>query len=264
MASTELAPATSLDFAHQDLAGEIEKAKVVLASAADAGDVGVIYERAQVVAAAARQLRDQRELYAAAGEVRLRAERRAGEIRAGLPRTRNRPELVEFDSMILGGGYKKHVGNLWERLARIPDYDFEGIVAAESGRPDPSFSLGSILGRYYKTSLDRVSRGLYRRADGRYVCVVKRAGISRTKTLNTTDLSEARAALVRMRGISGAPPKASKRLAGAHEYAEKLCAALSAYADSLPNGSPANKLANGAYRDALEAKDKILQLVAEA
>lgn len=123
--------------------GGYEAARRALELAASVDEVKRVRDQTVAVAAYARQAQDN-ELLRWASEIRLRAERRAGELLANMPKNtgragHGRPNLggaqrrpPKMDPPTLAElGINKKQSSLWQSLARIPEEQFEQCIDAE-------------------------------------------------------------------------------------------------------------------------------------
>jgi len=107
------------------------------------------------MAAYARQAKDT-ELVEWATEIKVRAERRAGELVAAMPKINGRPSKASHDTRLSDLGISYDQSSRWQKLAAVPEDKFEQAVAAakEIARPEfrvsfsgfpPATSSGSVL-----------------------------------------------------------------------------------------------------------------------
>lgn len=75
-------------------------------------------------------------------EVKLRAERKAGELLAEMPKNPGGRSTSDTLSQV---GVQRHQSSRWQRIASLPDHDFENYVteAVESGRVEHARAVGS-------------------------------------------------------------------------------------------------------------------------
>ena len=241
------------------LARRIEEAKNQIASLSTAEELRDAHAFAETAETYART-KNAREAYFEAGALKLRIERRAGELRKSIPRAKSvgRPRKFDYDEArrlrVSGMSYPKiaqqlsvsrsavelainnlergrdfsvkdesalqtfdenmgisrAVGNSWERLADVPEEDFERIIEAIR-ESDGSLASTSFVRRATK-EIERVERGIDRLGDGRLKIRWRKDGINRSKVLPHGDLRKARKELARVRGLDiKARPKVSNR-----------------------------------------------------
>ena len=111
-----------------------EAARAALDAARRVDEVKDIRDKAQAMAAYARQAKDT-ELVAWASEIKVRAERRAGEMLAEMPKhSGGNPNLSRSTTgsppTLEDLGVSRDQSSRWQKLAAIPEAKFEQAVAA--------------------------------------------------------------------------------------------------------------------------------------
>lgn len=117
-----------------------EAARAALQAAHDVDEVKDIRDKAQAIAAYAKQAQDT-SMVLWASEIKVRAERRAGEMLADMPKINGsrgagkKVELPEGTPLLTDLGISKKQSSAWQKVAEIPEDKFEKAVAAtkESG-----------------------------------------------------------------------------------------------------------------------------------
>lgn len=177
-------------------------------------------------AAEAKEMRDQaaaheayaraknlRDAYQAAGEAKLWAERRLGELRAGVRKHRgwSRVPLVGASDPVedrrgttLNGfderlGIPKWHARKYEQLAAIPENEFARILE-EIRRNDGAYNASGVLGRDGKLYEEKVEPSIYRIRDGRLCLQWKQMGVKHREVLAHGDLPRARVRLAMVTG----------------------------------------------------------------
>lgn len=114
-----------------------DAARHALQIASNVDEVKDIRDKAEAMAAYARQAKDT-ELVEWATEIKVRAERRAGQMLAEMPKqdgghakkiTRSH-DSTEFPKTLAEIGISKNESSRWQKLAAVPDDQFEQAVAA--------------------------------------------------------------------------------------------------------------------------------------
>ena len=113
-----------------------ERARTALAEAQRVDEVKAVRDKAQALAAYARQAKDN-DLIAWATEIKVRAERRAGELLAQVERaTAGRPQKnschrdTNYQQALKENGVAGKTAHRWQQLAAIPEEEFERSVNA--------------------------------------------------------------------------------------------------------------------------------------
>lgn len=112
-----------------------EAAKYALQLARDIDEVKDIRDKAQAMAAYARQAKDT-QLVEWATEIKVRAERRAGEMLAGMEKqhgargTGKKVESHDDIPLLVDLGISANQSSRWQKLAAVPEDKFEQAVAA--------------------------------------------------------------------------------------------------------------------------------------
>ena len=124
---------------HNDAATKLvryEQARTALAEAHRVDEVKAIRDKAQALAAYARQAKDN-ELIGWATEIKVRAERRAGEMlaqveraQAGRPAKNSFHDGTNYQQALKENGVAKVTAHRWQQLAAIPEEQFERSVNA--------------------------------------------------------------------------------------------------------------------------------------
>lgn len=106
-----------------------EAARLALAAASSVDEVKEIRDKAQAMAAYARQAKDT-ELVERATEIKVRAERRAGEMLAAMPRVNGKRGAEGIRSTLEQIQVPVVTAHRWQRLAAVSEDKFEQAVAA--------------------------------------------------------------------------------------------------------------------------------------
>lgn len=106
-----------------------EAARTALQAANSVDEVKDIRDKAQAMAAYARQAKDT-ELVEWATEIKVRAERRAGELLHETGLLEGRPKKASNDTRLSDLGISYDQSSRWQKLAAIPEDKFEQAVAA--------------------------------------------------------------------------------------------------------------------------------------
>ena len=106
-----------------------EAARSALQAAQSVDEVKDIRDKAQAMAAYARQAKDT-ELVEWATEIKVRAERRAGELLHETGLLEGRPKKASTDTRLSDLGISYDQSSRWQKLAAIPEDRFEQAVAA--------------------------------------------------------------------------------------------------------------------------------------
>jgi DNA (cytosine-5)-methyltransferase 1 len=110
----------------------LSNARRMLAEARMLDEVKDIRDKAEAIRLYAKQSGDGLEIQNAAAEIRVRAERRAGELLDEMDIKPGNPQwssAVTIDSPSLGSlGITKNQSSAWQRIASIPSDDFEGHI----------------------------------------------------------------------------------------------------------------------------------------
>lgn len=106
-----------------------EAARIALAAAHSVDEVKDIRDKAQAMAAYARQANDT-QLVEWATEIKVRAERKAGEMLAEMPKINGRPQKASTDTRLSDLGISYDQSSRWQKLAAVPEDKFEQAVAA--------------------------------------------------------------------------------------------------------------------------------------
>lgn len=112
-----------------------EAARTALAEAHSVDEVKDIRDKAQAMAAYAKQANDT-ELVWLASEIKIRAERKCGELSAELPKAKTGPKVSPHDAekskaeVLSDAGISTQAASRYERLAAVPEDQFEQAVAA--------------------------------------------------------------------------------------------------------------------------------------
>ena len=113
-----------------------DAARYALSVAVEVDEVKDIRDKAEAMAAYARQAKDT-ELVQWATEIKVRAERRAGQMLAEMPKAKG--EILRGNTMVPRGneaktladiGITKNESSRWQKLAAVTDTQFEEAVAA--------------------------------------------------------------------------------------------------------------------------------------
>lgn len=146
--------------------------------------------------------------YQAAGEAKLWAERRIGELRKA---TRSKPGadprgqqgVGEFDQSL---GIDSWHARKWEVMAEIPEARFIEILA-QIRKADGAYNASGVLDRDRRSYEYRVEHGIYQIRDGRLVLQWKREGTKHREVLGHRDLERARRDLaIRTGRVREKPP----------------------------------------------------------
>ena len=116
-----------------------EAAKIALAAAKSTDEVKKIHNVASAMKAYARQAND-RQMEVDASEIRIRAERRLGEMireqgeagqlaKAGRPKIGSEPDPISKTPTLAAVGIDKHLADRARKMAAIPEDDFEATLA---------------------------------------------------------------------------------------------------------------------------------------
>lgn len=139
------------------------------------------------------RVRNLADAYKAAGEAKLWAERRIGELRkaargssTGDPR--GQQGIGYFDRQF---GLKHWDARKWEVMAEIPEARFAELLA-EIGKADGAYNANGIVGRDLRSYEQRVEQGIYKIRDGRIVLQWKREGTKHREVLGHRDMERAR------------------------------------------------------------------------
>jgi 16S rRNA G966 N2-methylase RsmD len=103
----------------------IEKAKLALSEASSVEEVVEIRDKARAVQEYVKAAGESLEVQNRAAEIRLRAERRAGELLAGMEFKTNRNSSADTLSAL---GIKHKQSSRWQLAAKLPEEEFEGLV----------------------------------------------------------------------------------------------------------------------------------------
>ena len=113
-----------------------DAARYALSVAVEVDEVKDIRDKAEAMAAYARQAKDT-ELVRWATEIKVRAERRAGQMLAEMPKSKGgNPNLptgntvVPVEKTLADIGITKNESSRWQKLAAVTDTQFEDAVAA--------------------------------------------------------------------------------------------------------------------------------------
>jgi N6-adenosine-specific RNA methylase IME4 len=107
----------------------LEQAKALLAEASDVEDVKTIRDKAEALRTYAKQQALGLDAQNYAAEVKLRAERRAGELLAADPALQNfRPIRSDTKSLLSEYGIERHESSRWQRIAALPEPTFERYI----------------------------------------------------------------------------------------------------------------------------------------
>jgi N6-adenosine-specific RNA methylase IME4 len=111
----------------------LEQAKALLARASSVDEVKDVRDRAEALRMYAKQAGLGLDMQNQAAEVKLRAERRAGEL---LDPKMGRPEKVSHDATLSELGISRSQSSRWQRIASLPEAAFESYIelALESRR----------------------------------------------------------------------------------------------------------------------------------
>lgn len=93
-----------------------EAAKTALREAHSVDEVKDIRDKAQAMAAYAKQARDT-QLVEWATEIKVRAERRAGEMLSSMPKLSGRPKKASHDTTLSDLGISRDQSSRWQKLA---------------------------------------------------------------------------------------------------------------------------------------------------
>lgn len=107
----------------------LEQARNLLVRATSVDEVKDIRDRAEALRAYAKQAGMGLEAQNRAAEVKLRAERRAGELIAQFPKSEGGRGKTN-DSMSLVYGIERHQSSRWQRIASLPDETFESYISS--------------------------------------------------------------------------------------------------------------------------------------
>ena len=106
-----------------------DEARRALQAAHSVDEVKDIRDKAQAMAAYARQAKDT-ELVEWATEIKVRAERRAGQMLAEMELPKHRPAEVSKTTTLSDMGISRDQSSRWQKLAAVPEDKFEQAVAA--------------------------------------------------------------------------------------------------------------------------------------
>ncbi len=132
-----------------------EQARTALANAHRVDEVKAIRDKAQALSAYARQAKDN-DLIAWATEIKVRAERRAGELLAQVERAPGTvvPRWNEVQQALKENGVAKVTAHRWQQLADIPEEQFDQSVNA----------MKEVMGEVTSASLLRQAQAKKKRA----------------------------------------------------------------------------------------------------
>lgn len=116
----------------------LSKAQKALAEAVDVHEVKDIRDKAEAVRAYYRQIGDSLEAQNSAAEIKLRAERRLGEMLAAMDKQRpgeyQRSHDVTVAPSLQDMGITKMQSSRWQLEAAVPDAEFEAYIATARSR----------------------------------------------------------------------------------------------------------------------------------
>jgi len=121
--------------------------------ARDVDEVKAVRDKAAALQLYARQQGESLEMQNAIAEIKLRAERRAGELLAEIERDKGeskklRPRLIqsfsEYTNAIENAGIARTTAHRWQEIASIPEEKFEQHIAEKKSRGDELTSAGML------------------------------------------------------------------------------------------------------------------------
>jgi hypothetical protein len=212
-----------------------ERAKTALAAAHRVDEVKEIRDRAEAAAAYARQAKDS-QMIAWATEIKVRAERRAGELMAKLQREQGtRSDLVrpadkvrsEYAETLEQTGVTRQTAHRWQQLAAMPDEHFETAVATAKHVSNEVSS--EFVRRQYKEGSDDVIVGKRRASGPKTEAAKQRLEALRASGQQTYTAGAMRACL---RAVREYPDDAAAEI----ELIEELMAELAAVVETAHAG----------------------------
>jgi hypothetical protein len=128
----------------------VEQAKGMLAEARDLADVREVIGKAEAIRHFLKQQGEALEAQNIAAEVKIRAERRAGELLQGMDRAAiGRPQKTSHDARVieptlsdLGIGYSQ--SSRYQAIASVPDEAFEGHIEEAKAKGVPLTTNGAL------------------------------------------------------------------------------------------------------------------------
>jgi N6-adenosine-specific RNA methylase IME4 len=138
---------------------KFDVARQAIAEARTVDEVKVLRDRAEQARAYAKQQREGREMQNDIAEIKLRAERRLGEMldemdkaKGGRPEITGNRVLPVIESPTLSDiGISKMQSSRWQRAAKIPEETFEAHIAEVKDKPD---------GELTSATIQRLARGI--------------------------------------------------------------------------------------------------------
>lgn len=113
----------------------LSQARAYLAEATSLADVVTIRDQAESIRAYLQVQRDSLAMQNEAAELKLRAERKAGELLAEMPKHEGGRGKTG-DTMSQVYGIEKHQSSRWQRIASLPEPAFEEYIASRKGESE--------------------------------------------------------------------------------------------------------------------------------
>ena len=150
-----------------------DSARKAIQKAASAGEVKGIRDKAEALRIYAKQSGQSLEMQNKCAEIKLRAERRAGEILSEMDKNKGGRRGMRFQgetaARLADIGINKMQSHRWQKMASIPAPDFESFLAKTK---DLGKELTSVAVLRFAYDLDRVSRTGPETAGGNHVTPV--------------------------------------------------------------------------------------------
>lgn len=110
----------------------LSRAKEQLATAKNLTDILEIRDKAQAIQIYVKAIGESLEAQNHAAEIKLRAERAAGEMLAGMEKAKPGPkkDRSQVGTELSGLGINKNQSSRWQKEASVPEEEFEGWIAA--------------------------------------------------------------------------------------------------------------------------------------
>lgn len=139
----------------------LDRARAALAEARTLGEVKKIRDVAEAARTYAKAAHKTREILNYAGEIKLLAERKAGEILTGLERGKTGPKLAaslagnsDYRRTLQETGTPERTARFWQRIAKIPEITVKRFIAAVRKTDDGEITTAGLL-RFIDSMLRR-------------------------------------------------------------------------------------------------------------